>query len=456
MPTQNNFESVNSAVVVAGGQRHPRRRTKAARRAGRNYFKSRDFPIHLLLYWWILWLVLAYTDLNEFIPPSWQTLAQYAMLLISFLIGHWLVRYRKELRLGAARRVTMASAADSSRMRFALAGSALLCAAMLLLSLWLSGALTENFLAYFAKLRTGEDEIDLTGSHSLDILTRVFDFPLAYTVILVVLASDARRYKGTLLLCIGSLLAFSYLWQVNYPLIHLFWLLVFYWLIQARLRGAFDSKVAVTMLVLFVALLASAANRFGGDSFASDVASVVERYFVGYHLIGFSFYDHQYLDPNSILHAHTFGRSSLGFVDRVLQAFSNMVGGDYQAASLQNTDYNSEAVDIGLGEIRQFNAFGTLLFGLYRDFHLFGIALGGFVYGAFTTLALHRSKHHWFYGALFLLLASSWMMGMMVNPIEQPYFWFAVIALTIFSTLGRRVKAAVTAASKRSSAAPSS
>lgn len=454
MPNQRTFDGRGSAVAATGepGRSRPKRET--APRTGFRYLKSRDFPIHLLVYWWILWLVLAYTDLNEFIPPSGQTLAQYAALIISFLVGHWMVRYRKELRFGAARRVTKTLTADSSRMRVALLASALLCAAMLLLSLWLAGALTESFLEYFAKLRMGEDDIDVTGNHSLDILTRIFIFPLSYTVILVVLANELRHYKLTLLLCIVNLLAFAYLWQVNYPLIHLFWFMVFYWLLQAQRHGAFDRKATVTMLVLFVALLASAANRFGGDSFGGDVAGVLERYVVGYHLIGFSFYDHQYLDPNSILHAHSFGRSSLGFVDRVLQTVSNMVGGGYQAASLENTAYNSDAVDIGLREVKQFNAFGTLLFGLYRDFHVFGIVLGGFAYGAFTTLALHRSSRDWFYGALFLLLASSWMMGMMVNPLEQPYFWFAVITLVIFSALVRHKKVATASLAPASAASP--
>ena len=452
MANQQALDDRSSAVAGVGERGRSRSKRKATPRTRLKYLKSRHFPVHLLVYWWVLWLVLAYTDLNEFIPPSGQTLAQYAVLVISFLAGHWMVRYRKELRFGSARRVNKTFTADSSRMSVAMRGSALLCAAMLLISLWLSGALTESFLEYFAKLRMGEDDVDLTGNYTLDILTRIFCFPLSYTVILIALAKGLRRYKLTLVLCVVNLLAFSYLWQVNYPLIHLFWFMVFYWLIQAQ-HGAFDRKVTVTMLVLLFVLLASAANRFGGDSFGGDVAGVLERYIVGYHLIGFSFYDHQYLDPNSILHVHSFGRSSLGFLDRVLQAMSSMVGADYQAASLQNTAYNSDAVDIGLREVKQFNAFGTLLFGLYRDFHVFGIVLGGLAYGAFTTLALDSSSRDWFYGALFLLLSSSWMMGMMVNPLEQPYFWFAVIALAVFSALDRH-KTVATASLAPTSAAP--
>ena len=32
------------------------------------------------------------------------------------------------------------------------------------------------------------------------------------------------------------------------------------------------------------------------------------------------------------------------------------------------------------------------------------------------------------------------MMGMMVNPLEQAYFWFAVVALGVFSLVNRSVR----------------
>lgn len=401
------------------------------------YLKSENFPIHLLVYWWILWLVLAYTDLNIFIPPSWQTLVQYVFLIFSFLLGHWVVRYRKELCFNAACCLAKPLHYDGLRIGAALLGSVLLCTAILLLSFWLSDALTMSFLEHFARLRATEDEIVLTGSSQLDVLTKIFAFPMSFSVALILLANNIRRYKFTLLLCIANLLIFCYLWQVNYPLIYFFWVLVFVWLLRVRMHGAFDIITPLTVLAVFFALLASATNRYGGDSFGSELSGVIQHYFVGYHLSGFSFYDHQYNDPSSILHSHTFGRSSLGLLDRVLQVTVNFLGGNYEAASLENVAYNSANIDIGLIDTKYTNAFGTFLFGFYRDFDFLGILIGGLAYGAFTTLALHRSGRDWLYGALFLLLASSWMAGMMVNPIEQPYFWFAVIAVSFFSALDR-------------------
>lgn len=436
MSNQRTFDGRSSADVAAGEQGRTRSKRKAAPRTGFKYLKSRDFPIHLLAAWWVFWLAASYTDLNEFIPPSGETLAQYALLLVSFLFGHHTIKHMRAIGLRARTNRTRTFQAGSTRMRVSLRAAALACAAMLLVSLHLSGAFTSDFIEYFAKLRMDKDGLALlTGIRTLDVLTKILAFPLSYTVILVVLANGGQHFRFTLLLCIFNLLAFSYLWQVNYPIVHLFWFLVFYSLIQAHRRGSFDKRTTVVMLVLFSTLLASAANRFGGD-----ILGGLQRYIVGYHLIGFSFYDHQYLDPNSILHVHSFGRSSLGFLDQMLEAVSKMLGAGYKAASSENSTYNDATIHIGRREVKEFNAFGTLLFSLYRDFHLVGVLVGGFAYGALTTHALYRSANNWICGALFMILASSWMMGMMVSPLEQAYFWFAILALGMFGLVNRGVR----------------
>ena len=401
-----------------------------------SYLKSRDFPIHALAAWWLLWLLVSHSELNEFLAPSPWAVAQFMALVAAFLAGHALVRQQAALGLRLLQPRTRTLRFDSSRMRLALQGSALVSTAMLLLSLRLSGALSDDFVEYFARLRLDEGGVDgLTGIRVLDVLTKIFAFPMSYTVILVILATDARHFRFTLLLCIVNLLCFSYLWQVNYPLIHLFWFLVFHSLLQAHRKGRFDSRVTVVVLVLFLTLIASAVNRFGGD-----VIGGLQRYIFGYHLIGFSFYDHQLQDPNSLLHAYSYGRSSLGFLDQMLEAASKVVGVSYQAASFENSNFNDQAVDIGLHESREFNAFGTFLFSLYRDFHLVGILAGGFVYGAVATHALYSSARNWLCGALFLVLASAWMMGMMVNPLEQAYFWFTIVALGLLALVNRGLR----------------
>lgn len=437
VPNLRIFQARSPASLANGEESRSRPKRKAAPRIDFKYLKSQDFSIHLLAAWWVFWLAASYTDLNEFIPPSGQTLAQYALFVVSFLVGHLAIKHLRVLGFRPlANQAGEIRTGNSARMGVALRTAALTCAAMLLISLYLSGAFTADFSEYFAKLRMDEGGLEsLTSIHTLDVLTKILAFPLSYTVILVVLVNGVQHFRFTLLLCIFNLLVFSYLWQVNYPLIHLFWFLVFHSLVQAHRRGSFDKRTMVIMLALFSTLLASAANRFGGD-----VLGGLQRYIVGYHLVGFSFYDHQYQDANSILHVHSFGRSSLGFLDQVLEAASKMTGAAYKAASSENSTYNNEAIDIGLREVKEFNAFGTLLFSLYRDFYLIGILVGGFAYGALATYTLYRSANNWVCGALFMILASSWMMGMMVSPLEQAYFWFAIVAVGVFGLVSRGVR----------------
>ena len=400
------------------------------------YLRSQDFPIHLLVGWWLVWLAVSQSALNDFLPPSWVTMVQYALLLAAFVAGHLAIKHQHRLGLAVVVPRARDLHIDTLRVRAALPLAACLCTALLLVSLRLSGALELDFIAYFAKLRLGEGGSEtLTGSRALDVLTKILAFPLSYTVILIVLSIDGPRFRFTLALAIFNLLCFSYLWQVNYPLIHLFWFLVFHALVLARRRGHFDFRTSAVMLAVFTLLLASAVNRFGGD-----IIGGLQRYFFGYHLIGFSFYDHQFQDPNSILHAHSLGRSSLGFLDQMVEAVSKKIGLAYQAASFENSEYNDTAIDIGATEVRNFNAFGTVLFSLYRDFHVVGILLGGFIYGALVTHTLYHRGRNWWCGAMFLFLASSWMMGMMVNPLEQAYFWFAIVTLGLIGLINRGIR----------------
>jgi oligosaccharide repeat unit polymerase len=400
------------------------------------YLKSRDFPIHLLCYWWAFWLLVSQSSLNVFRPPSPATMLQYALLIASFLAGHLTIRHLSKVMPMRQELIPPVFRGDTARMKWLLAVSAVGSGLLLLISLKLSGAYSTTFVEYFLRLRVESDTVqELTGNHSLDVLTKVVAFPLSYTIILVILANEARYFKWVLIVCICNLLAYSYLWQVNYPLIHLFWILAFYLLLVNSRKSHFNIKTLLVVSTLFALLLISAANRFGGD-----VLGGFQRYIVGYHLLGFSFYDYQYNDPHSILHLYSYGRSSLGFLDQTLQAASKLVGENYNAASFENSAYNNQGVDVGRSDIGTYNAFGTILFSLYRDFDLVGIWLGGFVYGAAVTQSLYRSAANWIAGALFLCLASSWMIGMMVSPLEQAYFWFAIVVMGLIGLINRGLK----------------
>ena len=431
------------AMTLPSGGQAPGANTHLAARSvprpvRRGYLKSVDFPIHLMVLWWLVWIGVSLSPLNDFIAPSWASLAQFLLLVASFVAGHAAMKWFRPFDAAPPLAPTRGLRARALRMRWALTGSMLACLAALLVCLRMAGAFETSFVEYFLRIRLAFAEggdPTLTGIRSLDVLTKILFFPLSYTVMLVLLAIDLSAFKRLFLVCIANILCFAYLWQVNYPFIHLFWFMVFYILLGAQRRGYFNKKILVVAGVLFAGLIASAANRFGGD-----VLGGFQRYIVDYHLIGFSYYDHSYLDPGSILHSPSYGRSSLGFLDQVLEEFLKPLQLGYQSASLETQGFNETPIDIGAQESMSFNAFGTIVYSLYRDFNLLGIVVGGFAYGAAVTYTRYRSTHSWRAGAIFLMLAAAWMIGMMVSPLEEVYFWFTIVTVGLFGIVNRGVR----------------
>lgn len=396
------------------------------------YFRSPQFIIHIMAIWWALWLAASMTPLNIFLSPSWEIAAQFGAFVLFFVLGHAVV-----VLLGHPRASSVNLGRNEQPPPFVLRRSlhALnwACLGILLISLYLSGAFSETFLEYLIKLRSEELVGDsLTGSRLLDVSTKALVFPVSYTLTTVILAVRIGPHRWILAIAVVNILLFSYLWQVNYSLIHLFWFFVFYILLGIAHGSPPNRKTLIFVVSLVGLLVAVAANRFGGD-----VIGGIQRYVLGYHMAGFSFYEHHYQNPTSLLHEHSFGRSSLGFFEQFLEILSRRIDIGFVATSSENATYNNEAIDLGATEIIQGNAFGTFLFGFYRDFNVAGIALGGLLYGGFATYLLAQSRRRWASAAAFYVLGSAWMVGMMVNPIEQVHFWFSILLIGVLSTLNR-------------------
>lgn len=395
------------------------------------YLRSSNFIIHFMAAWWVIWLALALTSLNIFRMPSWQVSAQFGAFIALFLVGHALALVVGPAYAAQGTRAAQATVGLPLRRLLPVANGS--CLLVLVLSMYLSGAFTDSFIEYFAKLRLEETTGDsLTGSRLLDVATKALVFPIAYTLTLVALAVRIGPYRGTLVLSTLNIVLYAYLWQVNYPLMHLFWFFVFYLLVGLRHGLTPNGKTLFFVLALLALLIASAANRFGGDLLGG-----VQRYVFGYHLAGFTFYDHHYHDPASVLHQHTFGRSSLGAIEQYLEVVSRRLDLGFVASSSENATHVNESLDLGADETIVGNAFGTFLFGLYRDFNIVGVAIGALLYGALSTHALRRSGSSWACTAALYVLASAWMVGMMVNPIEQVHFWFAIVFLWVLSKANR-------------------
>jgi hypothetical protein len=388
----------------------------------------------LLLLWWIFWLCLSQTPWNVAIRPSVNALVHFILLLGTFALGVLFMRFAHGRVISGEHHRKAQPITPTKTIKLLLYIPTCIASLLLIVSLYRADALSTPFIEYFTKLRVeGENLGNLTGIKLLDTLTKLYAFPASYTVLLATLAIDTPRLRPATVLCLINFGMFSYLWQVNYPIIHVFWLSVFYLLTRHAFSKGLDRRVLAGLTAAGIVLTLSAMNRFGSDD--AQLAGAVNHYLIGYHLIGFSFYDFQLADPNSILHIHSFGRSSLGFLDQIVEHVGRIIGSDYVAASSENSNFNDTAVSIGTGVATDFNAFGTLAFSFYRDFGVVGITIGGFIYGAALGYCLLNVSRSWIAAAVFYLLATAWMIGMMVSPVEQTYFWFALVFLATLKLL---------------------
>ena len=117
------------------------------------------------------------------------------------------------------------------------------------------------------------------------------------------------------------------------------------------------------------------------------------------------------------------------FVVQVLDLILRPAALDYTAASFENRDQNM--VPVSIGNNFEGNAFGTILFSFYRDFSFVGILLGSVLYGATLAASFFKSKNNTRARAIFIMLSYGWFTGMMVSPLEQGYFWFAIIVISL-------------------------
>lgn len=378
-----------------------------------------------MISWWIVWLTLSVVGITNLYPPSLETLSQFGLLIFSMSLGFLsslVINYKKNILNNHTRLSTPLNQGFIRVSNFILLAILIL----LLLSLYLSGFYTSSFVEYNIFVRTFGYGDYLTGSKIIDLITKVLIYPLIVSYSLVYFSINERSINKYLVF--STAILYSLLWQVNYPIIFLFWLSVLRVLYVNEKQIFRNLKPVFYISLIAGGLLLAATIRYGTGEFSKGV---IEHYVINYHIIGFSFYDQHVLNHNSLLYEHSFGRSSAGFFEQILDLILRPLQLNWSAASFENRDYNMTPLMIGSNF--EGNAFGTLLFTFYRDFSYMGVVLGGLLFGYFTCKAYLKSVINWRFMALLLLLLYSWFTGMMVSPIEQGYFWFSVVFLLVIS-----------------------
>jgi len=377
-----------------------------------------------LCFWWGGWLSLSYSPFNPLVSPSFEVSLLYIISLFSVFCGYFFtfnIFKRKESFNDKS-----SFSLDKKYISNSLTRYSSFSLLLVLLALLYVGAFSSNFSEYFIRVRGADAEQLISGSGLIDYGLKAILYPITLGVLLISFSSpDSKSFRKLLFFSISFLLAFSYYFQVNYPIIFLF-ILIFYsqfnYSINSNVLSKFRFKSFVPLCVLTLLVFLAAFNRFG----SSDLSGVVTHYLISYHTLGFALFDFYYNKPESLLHCHSFGLSLLASFEFIFSYFLNFIGVDgYVSTSVENVMHNSIPINLGTnGQIRYGNAFGTYLFSFYRDFNYIGVILYSFFYGTLLgILNLKAYKGDRFAFSLYLYFISMGTIAIYVSPLDYSYFW---------------------------------
>lgn len=128
----------------------------------------------------------------------------------------------------------------------------------------------------------------------------------------------------------------------------------------------------VVLVVVFLSIFLGLTILRSVDNSEVITASITS--FLEYNVVGFRIFDVHLWDPKSLIHIHTYGRSFLGQIDSIFSILYRLcIDNTFLPANSENGKMLDTPIDIGVTEIKEANAFGTIFFTLFRDFGYFGI-----------------------------------------------------------------------------------
>ena len=392
-----------------------------------------DRPFLFVLIWWIFWQVINHIEVIDITAASTLTNAIYLTMYISMLLGYYFVKlaYSPNLKIEIP---SLTSAVNLKKISKNKLTYIYLTVAFVVLvfGLYKSEAFSLGFTEYFLKMRGTDALGEVTGISVLDNFIKIFIVPMVMASSIFEMNSIKNTNKIHFKKAIWAfinVLAFTYLFQVNYVLILIMFLLLFY-IIDSDSSNIYRSKVVkFIFLLVFVLVSMSAINRYG----SFDILGVILYYPATYFSLSFSLFDYN-LNSNSIIHEHTYGLSFLGYFAVLPFIFFKAIGFSdfiYMPTVMENITHNN--ICVSLGGYKCYNAFGSVAFSLYRDFGVLGIFLGGALYGSTVCyFNIMRRKSYIVEMCYFYLLAMG-VIGIMVSPFDLPYFWFVFILLFLYS-----------------------
>lgn len=251
------------------------------------------------------------------------------------------------------------------------------------------------------------------NSNSISLLHALIIGPFEYIYLFSGLAFYILKKKpglllvGIVLVILDSLIMFGR-FGYHYLIIAVILTLVFHTYFRgfAKLRSnLLKAIVPVLLLLVFTFWI----TLFRGAKSFSDIFNM---YVVTYHTESFSIFDAELKNPNSILHEFSYGLSMLGGIERYWVLVLNKLGFLYLSQTDIVGGYLHRDFNIGtdkLGNPILLNAYGSILFTMYRDGGVLGVVffaiLFGFLFSYYSVAIKNRDPYRFsiLLGLMFIL-----------------------------------------------------
>lgn len=357
------------------------------------------------LVWWSLLLYLNYLNIGTYGRISGTAYEFYIVMLISLFVGYLPGFFIKN------QQVTFSIQKKGIKIIYAVYAFLIL---LLIALLFKSSLFKIGYFNYYLEIRVFENFSVIGISKFVDNILKSLFLPLIQIVTIIWLffiEKPKLKYPLSFL----PMAMFSLLFQTNFNYIFLFGVVLLYNLEYAKRNYSF-------LLFIFAVIISMAILRGG-----TDIYYVLQRYFIDYFTLGFNLFDYYITSNFGYMMNHSYGMSSLSIFDQ----FISRLTGDIAPVWAANQEMLNEKVKLTSNFLYQPNAFGTIAFVLYKDFGFIGSVIGGYAVGL-TFFLLERwksvtSKITAFYLAYYVLV------GMMVPPLIQLWFWVGFIYLIIFN-----------------------
>ncbi|EPC8369098.1 O-antigen polymerase [Vibrio cholerae] len=394
-----------------------------------------------LVFWWLGWLVLANFAITGVKPPSYEANLIVIIFVASLLLGglFGMVKSEKAKRpLGPLDFVNKISKlALVYKVIFSISFP-VVCYLFLKSMLFLINNGAAGFR--LASTQTNGDGLLLFGSPSWALLYSMIISPSIFFVVhvgVILYLSTLKKYffwTSVLLGSMNALMTLGRFFFYYYAIIFI----VSYFMVSKN----FKVKIRLYKLMSLFALVMIFVS-FARSSGETSITNIFNQYVVEYHTIGFSLFDSQLSNPDSIMNQNLFlGVATFAGIERYCVLIIRRLDRSVDSLLVQSNLQRNEFVEIGGERSKQYNAYYTILYNLYLDGRHLGVVLGGGGFGFLIAYNFYNWKRNYRFSSLFFaqVFYFSIFFSIFTTPVETLNFTGGIILFILAYKFGIKLK----------------